>query len=116
MTLAAIRVLRVRFPHWEALVDADPAIIERLVGRTTWPDRKTLYLQEPLRAFRAARGQLDLDFLADYPVAEASVWLHELPGVGPKTAAWVRGSAGPRMRRKATGTFRRWPEPRRGSR
>jgi endonuclease-3 len=89
VALAAIRVLRVRFPHWEALVDADPAIIERLIGRTTWPDRKTLYLQEALRALRTAQGRLDLDFLSGRPVAEASAWLQELPGVGPKTAASV---------------------------
>lgn len=89
VAMAAIRVLRVRFPHWEALVDADPAIIERLIGRTTWPDRKTLYLQEALRALRAAQGRLDLDFLADRPAAEASAWLQDLPGVGPKTAASV---------------------------
>ena len=87
--LAAIRVLRVRFPHWDALADADPAIIERLVGRTTWPDRKTLHLQESLRALRAERGRLELDFLAGLPVAAASAWLQQLPGVGPKTAASV---------------------------
>ena len=32
-------------------------------------------------------GELSLDFLAEWPVAEARDWLEELPGVGPKTSA-----------------------------
>ncbi|WP_429228099.1 endonuclease III domain-containing protein [Inquilinus ginsengisoli] len=89
VALAAHRVLRVRFPRWEALLEADPAMIERLIGRTTWPDRKAQTLQEALRALQAARGRLELDFLADRPVEEAIAWLQTLPGVGPKTAACV---------------------------
>lgn len=89
VALAAHRVLRVRFPHWEALLDADPAVVERLIGRTTWPDKKTLHLQEALRALQAARGRLELDFLAGLGVEDAAAWLQRLPGVGPKTAACV---------------------------
>ena len=89
VALAAHRVLRIRFPRWEVLLEADPVVVERLIGRTTWPDRETLHLQESLRALRAERGRLELDFLAGLPVPAASAWLQRLPGVGPKTAASV---------------------------
>lgn len=87
--MAAHRVLRVRFPRWQDLLEADPAVIERLVGRTTWPDRKAQILQEALRALQAARGRLELDFLAALGAEDAIAWLRQLPGVGPKTAACV---------------------------
>ncbi len=89
VALAAHRVLRLRFPRWEDLIEADPAVVERLIGRTTWPDRKTLHLQEALRALQAARGRLELDFLAGLGVEAATAWLRTLPGVGPKTASCV---------------------------
>jgi len=89
VAMAAHRVLRVRFPRWEVLLEADPAVVERLIGRTTWPDRKAQTLQEALRALQAIRGRLELDFLADLGVEEATAWLRTLPGVGPKTAACV---------------------------
>ncbi|WP_144445853.1 endonuclease III domain-containing protein [Inquilinus limosus] len=89
VAMAALRLLRVRFPRWPDLLAADPAVVERLVGRTTWPDKKTLTLQEALRALQAERGGLELDFLAGLGVADAAAWLQRLPGVGPKTAASV---------------------------
>jgi len=89
VAMAAHRVLRVRFPRWEVLLEADPAVVERLIGRTTWPDRKAQTLQEALRALQAARGGLELDFLAGLGVEDATTWLRTLPGVGPKTAACV---------------------------
>ncbi|MGL4964899.1 MAG: endonuclease III domain-containing protein [Inquilinus sp.] len=89
VALAAHRVLRMRFPRWEALLEADPAVVERLIGRTTWPDHKAQTLQEALRALHAARGRLELDFLAELGVEEATAWLRTLPGVGPKTASCV---------------------------
>ena len=76
--MAAHRVLRVRFPRWEVLLEADPAVVERLIGRTTWPDRKAQTLQEALRALQAIRGRLELDFLADLGVEEATAWLEAL--------------------------------------
>lgn len=89
VSLAAIRILRVRFPRWEMLLEADPHLIERLVGKTTRPEQKAHYLQEALRALQAARGRLELDFLSEQPVEAASAWLRDLPGVGFKTAASV---------------------------
>lgn len=89
VALAAHRVLRIRFPRWPDLLEADPAVVERLIGRTTWPDRKAQTLQEALRALQAARGRLELDFLAGLGVEEATAWLRTLPGVGPKSASCV---------------------------
>ena len=42
-----------------------------------------------LAEVRERRGDFDLGFLADLPVAEAREWLRTLPAVGPKTAACV---------------------------
>lgn len=94
VALATHRVLRVRFPRWEDLLDADPAVVERLIGRTTWPDRKTLHLQEALRALQVARGRLELDFLAGLGVAEAAAWLRQLPGSGRRPPPACCCSAG----------------------
>jgi endonuclease-3 len=46
-------------------------------------------IQGALRFITEQRGELDLDFLADWPVEEAKAWLSSIKGVGPKTAAIV---------------------------
>ncbi|MGZ6272629.1 MAG: endonuclease III domain-containing protein, partial [Candidatus Limnocylindrales bacterium] len=38
---------------------------------------------------REARGDYDLDFLAQLPPLEARAWLTRIPGIGPKTASVV---------------------------
>ena len=38
---------------------------------------------------QAERGELNIDFLGDLPVATAKAWLEQFDGVGPKTAAIV---------------------------
>ena len=50
---------------------------------------KAQRIKEVICVIKARRGNLDLNFLADMPLAEAKSWLRELPGVGPKTAAVV---------------------------
>jgi len=82
----AYRHLREAFPTWEAVRDAPPP---PAVAAATWPEQKAPRIQEVLRRITAARGALDLEFLADLPVAEARAWLQALPGVGPKTSAAV---------------------------
>ena len=46
-------------------------------------------IQAVLAEIGAARGSLDLSFLAELPAREARDWLAALPGIGPKTAALV---------------------------
>jgi endonuclease-3 len=35
------------------------------------------------------RGNLDLNFLEEMPLADAKAWLRELPGIGPKSAGVI---------------------------
>jgi len=86
---AAFKALRARFPDWQAVLDAPTADVQQAIARVTWPEQKAPRIQSILRAIQAERGELSLDFLADFPVDEARAWLQRLPGVGPKTSAAV---------------------------
>ncbi len=83
----AFRILRERFPTWEQVRDADPAAVIDAIKPCTWPELKGPRLQDILRRIGEERGELSLEFLADWPVAEARGWLERLPGVGKKTSA-----------------------------
>lgn len=85
----AFRVLRERFPTWEAVRDAPAAEVERAIAGVTWPEAKAPALQRTLQAITERRGGLDLDHLPEMAPEEARAWLASLPGVGPKTAAAV---------------------------
>ncbi len=52
-------------------------------------NQKGPHIQEALRTITRERGELSLDFLADWPVDRAKAWLSSIKGVGPKTAAIV---------------------------
>jgi endonuclease-3 len=55
-----------------------------------WPEQKAPRIQQVLREITQRReGELSLDFLAEWEVAEARIWLESMPGVGPKTSAAV---------------------------
>ena len=86
---AAFKALRERFPDWAAVAAAPTAAVQAAIVRVTWPEQKAPRIQAILRAIRAERGALSLDFLADLPVEEARAWLERLPGIGPKTSAAV---------------------------
>lgn len=85
----AFKQLRAALPTWEAVRDAETAVVEREIAPCTWPEQKAPRIQQVLRSITAEQGELSLDFLADLPVKEARQWLQTLPGVGPKTSAAV---------------------------
>lgn len=86
----AFRTLREHFPTWEQVRDAPAADVEHAIAAATWPEQKAPRIQHVLRELTArGEGTLSLDFLRDWPVAEARKWLETLPGVGPKTSAAV---------------------------
>ena len=95
----AFDALIARFPTWEEVRDAPTAEVEALIRGVRWPEQKAQRLQAILRDVTEARGKLDLDHLADMPVAEARSWLEALNGVGPKTSAAVLSFS--RLRRAA---------------
>lgn len=88
-TAAAYARLRARFGTWEALRDAPTAEVEACINGVNWPELKAPRLQALLRRITAERGELNLDFLCDLPVAEGAAWLGQQEGVGPKTVACV---------------------------
>lgn len=88
VTKQAYLKLRASFPDWESIRDADTALVEAAIAAVTYPEQKAPRIQQVLRIITEERqGDLSLDFLADWPVAEARVWLERLPGVGAKTSA-----------------------------
>lgn len=86
----AFRNLKSRFETWEAVRDAPVNEVEEAISPCTWPEQKAPRIQQVLRILtERLNGQLNLDFLADMPVADARRWLEVMPGVGPKTSAAV---------------------------
>lgn len=90
----AFRALRAKFKDWEAARDAPVAEVEAAIVTCTWPEQKAPRLQSVLRELtqrlqERGEGQLNLDFLRDWPVDKTRAWLQTIPGVGPKTSAAV---------------------------
>jgi endonuclease-3 len=81
--------LRERFPHWEQVRDAPLEEIEEAIRPGGISKVKSARIQAILRAIGAGGRDLDLDWMADAPVAESQAYLCALPGVGRKTAACV---------------------------
>jgi endonuclease-3 len=81
--------LRSQLPTWEEVRDADVDAVIEAIRPAGLANQKGPRIQEALRLITQERGELDLDFLADWPVDEAKDWLCSIKGVGPKTAAIV---------------------------
>lgn len=81
--------LRARFPTWEAVRDADLSEVRDAIRPAGLANSKGPAIQRALREISKERGEISLDFLAEMPLDEAKVWLTNLNGVGPKTAAIV---------------------------
>jgi len=85
----AFKQLRQQLPSWEAVRDAETEAVEAAIAPCTWPEQKAPRLQQVLRQITSLRGELSIEFLANWDVAEARAWLEQLAGVGPKTSAAV---------------------------
>ena len=85
----AYQELRKRFPTWEAVRDAPQAAVIDAIRTSGLANQKGPRIQAVLQEITAQRGDLDLGFLADLPLEEASQWLLQFKGVGPKTTAIV---------------------------
>lgn len=81
--------LRARLPAWEQVRDADEAVVIDAIRPAGLANQKGPRIQQALRFITEERGELDLDFLAEWPVEESKAWLTSIKGVGPKTAAIV---------------------------
>ena len=85
----AYRALRANFSTWEAVRDAPASQVIAAIRPAGLANQKGPRIQKVLRRITTERGQLDLNFLRDWPVDDARAWLMSLDGVGPKTAAIV---------------------------
>jgi endonuclease-3 len=88
-TAAAWNNLLKRFGSWDAVRDAPTEQVQEAIANVNWPEVKAPRLQAIMRQITEERGSLDLDFLCELPVEEASAWLNRFDGVGPKTTACV---------------------------
>jgi endonuclease-3 len=85
----AFYALKERYKSWEEVRDApEPEVIGciRIAGLA---NQKGPRIQQVLRQITEMRGELDLSFLEAYSAEEATQWLLQFKGVGPKTAAIV---------------------------
>jgi endonuclease III len=85
----AYQALRSRFHTWEEVRDAPTEEVIAAIRPAGLANQKGPRIQEVLRQISEQRGELDLDFLATFSPEEASTWLRQFNGVGPKTAAIV---------------------------
>jgi endonuclease-3 len=85
----AFALLRERFPTWEEVRDADEAAVIEAIRPAGLANQKGPRIQNALREITAQYGKIDLEFLQEMDDKEASAWLQNLKGVGPKTAAIV---------------------------
>ncbi|MDD4891006.1 MAG: endonuclease III [Phycisphaerae bacterium] len=74
---------------WNAVADAPVARLEKAIRCAGLSRMKSRRIRNILRAIRAERGELSLEFLADWPVDKARNYLTRFEGVGPKTAACI---------------------------
>jgi endonuclease-3 len=85
----AYHALRTKFLTWEAVRDAPTGQVVTAIKSAGLANQKGPRIQKVLRRITAERGELDLNFLRDWPAEEAKAWLISLDGVGPKTASIV---------------------------
>ncbi|HEV2763052.1 MAG TPA: hypothetical protein VGV38_08660 [Pyrinomonadaceae bacterium] len=79
--------LKKRFPTWEAVLNARRSKVADAIRLGGLADQKAAVIQDLLRQLKAHTGSLDLSFLRGLTVEEATRFLSQFRGVGPKTAA-----------------------------
>lgn len=81
--------LKERYPDWESVMAAPPEEVVATIYSAGLANQKGPRIQAALRHVQAQRGAIELDFLAEMPLAEAIKWLTGIKGVGRKTAAII---------------------------
>lgn len=86
---SAFRSLTASFDCWEDVANADVNVIEHCIRGGGLGRIKAQRIKQALNEIIRKRGQLELDFLSRLTLFDAEYWLHQLPGVGLKTARCV---------------------------
>jgi endonuclease-3 len=81
--------LRQRYPDWHAVASCPPEELADTIRQAGLANQKAKSIQATLKAVQERVGAYHLEPLRELPLSEATEWLLELPGVGPKTAAIV---------------------------
>ena len=77
------------FATWQQVAQGDPEAIAHSIRMGGLSRIKAPRIKAVLQAIQEKCDGLDISFLKEMPLEEAKLWLRELPGVGPKTAAVV---------------------------
>ncbi len=85
----AFDALQKKYPTWEAVRDADTQEVINTIRPAGLANQKGPRIQNALKEITSACGTINLDFLSELSAEEASHWLMQFKGVGPKTAAIV---------------------------
>jgi endonuclease III len=85
----AFKALVARFPTWDQVLQAQTSEVAGTIRAGGLANIKAARIQQALSAIKQQRGEIELDFLAGWPIEQARQWLMDLPGVGNKTAACV---------------------------
>lgn len=88
-TARSMARLREEFPTWEEVSEAPVEDVVDAIRSGGLANRKAPRIQAVINTVVERRGDTDLRFLAELPLAEAQEWLTSMHGVGPKTAACV---------------------------
>ena len=83
------RRLREAFADWAAVENAPWQSVAAAIRVSGLNNIKSRRIQKILKGIREERGDYSLEFLKDWPAAQANEYLRAIPGVGPKTAACV---------------------------
>lgn len=81
--------LRQTYPTWEEVRDAPEHQLIECIKTAGLANQKGPAIQNALKVITEERGKIELEFLKSMTSQDASSWLTDLKGVGPKTAAIV---------------------------
>ena len=85
----AFHQLMMEFGTLEAVAEGSIERISKAISSGGLARIKAPRIKTILNIILEKRGNLDLNFLADMPLADAKAWLKELPGIGPKSAGVI---------------------------
>jgi len=85
----AFDALVAKFPSWDQVRDAAEEEVIDAIRPAGLANQKGPRIQNVLRQITEMRGELDISFLKEMSAEEATEWLVQFKGVGPKTAAIV---------------------------
>ena len=79
--------LKKRFPRWEQALRARESTIADVIRSGGLANQKAAVIKSILRQLKSEHGTLDLSFLHKLSAAEATGYLSQFRGIGPKTVA-----------------------------